>query len=40
MIAEPRELPLTIEPAKNYLSRTAPIRSWLLTTDHKRIGLL
>ena len=27
-------------PEKNYLNETYGIRSWLLTTDHKRIGLL
>jgi cytochrome c oxidase subunit 1 len=26
--------------AKNYLNESTTIRSWLLTTDHKRIGLL
>ena len=40
MIAEPRELPLTVQPAKNYLSAGDTIGSWLGTTDHKRIGLL
>ncbi len=40
MIAEPRELPLTVHPAQNYLSAGDTIGSWLGTTDHKRIGLL
>ena len=26
--------------ATNYLNEETSIRSWLLTTDHKRIGLL
>ena len=28
------------EPAVNYLNASYGIRSWLLTLDHKRIGLL
>ena len=28
------------EPGTNYLNATYGIRSWLLTKDHKRIGLL
>lgn len=40
MIPQPRELPITVEPARTYLSAGDTIRSWLLTTDHKRIGLL
>ncbi len=32
--------PEPIFPEKNYLNETHGIRSWLLTTDHKRIGLL
>ena len=27
-------------PEEHYLNSTYGIRSWLLTTDHKRIGLL
>ena len=27
-------------PARHYLNETTGIKSWLLTTDHKRIGLL
>ena len=27
-------------PEKHYLNQTYGIRSWLLTTDHKRIALL
>ena len=34
LVAEP------VYPEKNYLNETYGIRSWLLTTDHKRIGLL
>src|SRR3984957_12083485 len=34
------ELPLKVEPAEIYLNAGHPVRSWLLTTDHKRIGLL
>ena len=40
MIAKTRELPMEVEPAENYLNVEHSIRSWLLTTDHKRIGLL
>ena len=28
------------EPQPNYLTAGQSVRSWLLTTDHKRIGLL
>ena len=28
------------EPPKHYLSEEHTLRGWLLTTDHKRIGLL
>src|SRR5258706_651766 len=31
---------MTVEPRDNYLNVEHSIRSWLLTTDHKRIGLL
>ena len=31
---------MEVEPAENYLNVDHSIRSWLLTTDHKRIGLL
>ena len=34
LVAEP------VYPEKSYLNETYGIRSWLLTTDHKRIGLL
>ena len=27
-------------PAKNYLTSEHTVKSWLLTTDHKRIGIL
>src|SRR5690348_9724364 len=27
-------------PARHYLNVTSGVRSWLLTTDHKRIGIL
>jgi cytochrome c oxidase subunit 1 len=40
MNTETRELPMTLEPRANYLNDGHSIRSWLLTTDHKRIGLL
>ncbi len=40
MIAETCVLPIKVEPAENYLNAEHSIRSWLLTTDHKRIGLL
>jgi cytochrome c oxidase subunit 1 len=40
MIAKTCELPMEVEPAENYLNVEHSIRSWLLTTDHKRIGLL
>ena len=30
----------TIDTRENYLNEHLGIRSWLLTTDHKRIGLL
>ena len=38
MIAKTPELPMEVEPAENYLNVEHSIRSWLLTTDHKRIG--
>src|ERR1700733_4988716 len=28
------------KPAKNYLNTGTTVKSWLLTTDHKRIGIL
>src|SRR5437773_9119226 len=28
------------KPARNYLTEGGTLKSWLLTTDHKRIGLL
>jgi cytochrome c oxidase subunit 1 len=34
------DLPITVEPRANYLNDGHSIRSWLMTTDHKRIGLL
>ncbi len=37
---ETSELPIAIEPRDNYLNVAHSIRSWLLTTDHKRIALL
>ena len=40
MIAKTPELPMEVEPTENYLNVEHSIRSWLLTTDHKRIGLL
>src|SRR5665213_2942687 len=40
MIAEPSPLPMNVEPPENYLNVDHSLRSWLLTTDHKRIGLL
>src|SRR5436190_18772330 len=40
MIVETQELPMTVESAENYLNAGSSIASWLLTTDHKRIGLL
>jgi cytochrome c oxidase subunit 1 len=40
MKAIPGELPITLEEGSNYLSAGQTVRSWLLTTDHKRIGLL
>ena len=33
-------LPLTEKPKPNYLTATYGIKSWLLTLDHKRIGIL
>ncbi len=40
MITETPALPVVIEPRDNYLNVAHSICSWLLTTDHKRIGLL
>jgi len=37
--APQRTAPLELEPL-NYLNERHSISSWLLTTDHKRIGLL
>ena len=37
-IADRRDVPA--EPRVNYLNATYGIKSWLLTQDHKRIGLL
>ena len=34
------EVATTAYPAKNYLTSESTVQSWLLTTDHKRIGLL
>ena len=34
------ELPTTIEAEENYLTAGHTVASWLLTTDHKRIGIL
>lgn len=34
------DLPLHVEAEENYLNAGHTVRSWLLTTDHKRIGLL
>src|SRR6516165_9173525 len=33
-------LPVAKQPPEHYLNATYGIRSWLLTTDHKRIALL
>src|SRR3954463_15949413 len=30
----------TTHPEKNYLTSETTVKSWLLTTDHKRIGIL
>jgi cytochrome c oxidase subunit 1 len=40
MITETPGLPMTLEPRENYLNAAHSVRSWLLTTDHKRIALL
>jgi cytochrome c oxidase subunit 1 len=40
MIAEHSKIPMKIETEGNYLNVDHSVRSWLLTTDHKRIGLL
>jgi cytochrome c oxidase subunit 1 len=37
---EPAAQPPWTPPPKNYLNAGYTVRSWLLTTDHKRIGLL
>ncbi len=34
------EAAAAVFPARHYLNETTGIKSWLLTTDHKRIGLL
>jgi cytochrome c oxidase subunit I len=34
------EVAAAVYPARHYLNETTGIRSWLLTTDHKRIALL
>jgi len=36
----PQPGPLPAAPAKNYLNADYSLKSWLLTTDHKRIGVL
>ena len=39
-MSDTSEATLGPRPARNYLNEETTIRSWLLTTDHKRIGLL
>jgi cytochrome c oxidase subunit I len=34
------EVAVAVYPARHYLNETTGVKSWLLTTDHKRIGLL
>ena len=35
------ELPASVQPPRrNYLNASYTVRSWLLTTDHKRIAIL
>src|SRR5215467_4145084 len=36
----PSEVFVSERPAKNYLTEERGLKSWLLTTDHKRIGIL
>src|SRR5437763_2823827 len=36
----PSEVFVSERPVKNYLTESRTLKSWLLTTDHKRIGLL
>src|SRR5437868_9714065 len=36
----PGEVFVSERPVKNYLTEGRTLKSWLLTTDHKRIGLL
>ena len=36
----PQPGPSPAAPAKNYLNAAYSLKSWLLTTDHKRIALL
>src|SRR4030095_7839822 len=36
----PRSPAVAFSPPRHYLNETTGIKSWLLTTDHKRIGLL
>ena len=40
VVAGDRPIPIVVEPQENYLSVDHTLKSWLLTTDHKRIGLL
>src|SRR5437867_4795325 len=39
-VAEPRPLEVSEEAPENYLNVSHTVGSWLLTTDHKRIGIL
>src|ERR1051326_1315640 len=36
----PSEILVPERPVKNYLTEARTLKSWLLTTDHKRIGIL
>src|SRR4051812_33473 len=36
----PSEVFVSERPVKNYLTESRTLKSWLLTTDHKRIGIL
>src|SRR5436305_685577 len=36
----PNEVFVSERPVKNYLTESRTLKSWLLTTDHKRIGIL
>src|SRR3954467_11645321 len=39
-IANPSVIPPSLEPSRNYLNVSHTVKSWLLTTDHKRIAIL